>query len=447
MFNGNGKREKEQVERQYARQLEEKLFEHLHDILPVLDQLLDRRLVSTFFGLCLAFLLHRHRNEGGWLSELGSYLVPDNAEAGRKRIQKLVYSHKWNSDLLPELFWRRSERRLADGEQAGETLLAIWDESVLEKPESLALQNLSPVRSSKALRLKRIKPGYFNPPGGRPIFVPGFHWLQVLVCGLRGPVSLGQVRFWTTRGAQASSKREEEAQVLREAAKRWPDRVLHVFDRGFAGSPWLGVLFVHAVRFVMRWPKDYTLIDENGQPQKAWEIARGKRSWTKRKIWDARRHCEREVGVVAFPVTDPTYDQPLWLVVSRQGPGKTPWYLLTNEPVYTPDQAWKIILCYARRWQVEMALRLDKSELGFESLRVFSWEVRLRLSQILLLVHGFLLQFLTPAFEQLRSYLLNTWCHRTGKRSRETQAPLYRLRFALAFFWSRFPPPFFARLN
>ena len=120
---------------------------------------------------------------------------------------------------------------------------------------------------------------------------------------------------------------------------------------------------------------------------------------------------------------------------------------MTNEPVYTPDQAWKIILCYARRWQVEMALRFDKSELGFESLRVFSWEVRLRLFQILALVHAFLLQFLTPAFEELRSYLLDKWCHRTGKRSRETQAPLYRLRFALAFFWSRFPPPFFARLK
>ena len=149
-----------------------------------------------------------------------------------------------------------------------------------------------------------------------------------------------------------------------------------------------------------------------------------------------------------MPVVHSDYPQtPLWLVISRPGHGREPWYLLTNEPVYTPDQAWKIILCYARRWQVEMALRFDKSELGFESLRVFSWEVRLRLFQILALVHAFLLQFLTPPFEELRTYLLGTWCHRTGKRSRESQAPLYRLRFALAFFWSRFPPPFFARLN
>lgn len=57
-------------------------------------------------------------------------------------------------------------------------MLAIWDESVLEKAESLQLEGLCAVRSSKARRLKRIKLGFFNPPGGRPIFVPGYHWLQ-----------------------------------------------------------------------------------------------------------------------------------------------------------------------------------------------------------------------------------------------------------------------------
>jgi hypothetical protein len=264
---------------------------------------------------------------------------------------------------------------------------------------------------------------------------------------LRGPVTLAHMRFWTTRGDLASSKREEEHQVLRETTDRWQARVIHVWDRGFAGTPWLTMVFVHAVRFVLRWPKHYSLIDENGNLKKAWEISRGKRSWFKRKLWDARRHCEREVGVVAFPVFDPTFHEPLWLVVSRQGPGKTPWYLLTSEPIYTPDQAWRIILIYARRWQVEMALRYDKSELAFESLRVFSLEVRQRLFQIIALVHAFLILFLSPDLEALRSYLLNVWCHRTGKRSRVALAPLYRLRFALVFFWSRFPPPFLARLN
>jgi len=447
MYEDKGKTEKRQQAQGKTEQIEKKLFEHLRGVLFVMDQLIDRRLVVTFFGLVMALIQHRHRNEGAWMSKLGSYLVPENAEAGRKRIQKLLYSRKWDSRLLSEEHWRRADQRVEQGAASGEPVLAIWDESVVEKPESLKLEGLGPVRSSKAVRLKRIKPGYFNPPGGRPIFVPGFNWLQVLVCGLRGPVTLAHMRFWTTRGDLASSKREEEHQVLRETTDRWRAQVIHVWDRGFAGTPWLSMAFFHAVRFVLRWPKNYTLLDENGNLKKAWEISRGKRSWVKRRLWDARRHCEREVGVVAFPVFDPTFHEPLWLVVSRQGPGKTPWYLLTSEPVHTPDLAWRIILIYARRWQIEMALRYDKSELAFESLRVFSLEVRQRLFQIIALVHAFLILFLAPDLEALRSYLLNVWCHRTGKRSRVVQAPLYRLRFALAFFWSRFPPPFLARLN
>ena len=62
---------------------------------------------------------------------------------------------------------------MADIAQNGEDVLALWDESVVEKSESIKLEGLCAVRSSKAARLKRIKPGFFNPPGGRPIFVPG----------------------------------------------------------------------------------------------------------------------------------------------------------------------------------------------------------------------------------------------------------------------------------
>jgi hypothetical protein len=428
-------------------QIEEKLLIYFGDLLRWMDQALDRRLVVTFVGLMMAFILHRHRNEGGWMSQLGSYLVPQNAEAGTKRIQKLLYSQKWASSLLEKYLWELGEQRVVAGAQAGETMLAIWDESVVEKSEALKLEGLGSVRSSKAVRLKRIKPGYFNPPGGPPIIVPGFHWLQVLICGMKGSIVPAHTRFWTNRGEQASNRRAEEWQVLQELADRFRARVIHVFDRGFAGTPWLTSLFVASVRFVLRWPHKYRLIDEQGNEKRAWEIARGKRSWEQRLIWDARRHCQRKIGILAFTVFDPVYQQPLWLVISRQGPGKKPWYLLTSEPVYTPDQAFKIILIYARRWQIEMSLRFDKTELGFESLRAFSWEVRQRLFLIMTLVHAFFLRFLAPDFAALRDYLLNVWCHRNGERSRLVQAPLYRLRFALAFFWLRFPPPLLTRLN
>jgi hypothetical protein len=434
---------KQQADR-VSGKMEQNLLGYLGDLLRELNGRIDRRLVVTFVSLSIAMLMHRHRHEGGWISQLGSYLEPMNAEAGKKRIQKLLYSRKWDSSLLEKHLWRLGEQRVAAGERTGETMLAIWDESVVEKSEALKLEGLGSVRSSKAVRLKRIKPGYFNPPGGRPIIVPGFHWLQVLICGMNGSLVPAHTRFWSNRGEQASTRRAEEWQVLQVLADRLRARVIHVFDRGFAGTPWLTSLFVAGVRFVVRWPHKYRLIDENGIEKRAWEIARGKRSWEQRMIWDARRRCQRKIGILAFAVTDPVFQQPLWLVISRQGSGKKPWYLLTSEPIYTPEQAFHIILIYARRWQIEMSLRFDKTELGFESLRAFSWEVRQRLFLILVLIHAFLLRFLAPDFDPLRNYLLNTWCHRNGERSRLVQAPLYRLRFALAFFWLRFPPPLLA---
>ncbi len=153
---------------------------------------------------------------------------------------------------------------MTQAEAVGETPLAIWDESVVEKPESLQLEGLGPVRSSKAVRLKRIKSGYFNPPGGRPVFVPGFHWLQVLICGMKCAVVPAHARLWTTRGERATTRRETEWQVLQELADRFRTRLIHVFDRGFAGSPWLTELYVAGVRFVLRWPHKYRLIDEQG---------------------------------------------------------------------------------------------------------------------------------------------------------------------------------------
>jgi len=301
------------------------------------------------------------------------------------------------------------------------------------------------VRSSKAVRLKRIKPGFFNPPGGRPVFVPGFHWLKILVVGHKGTPTLAHMRWWTTRGEQQSQKRVEESAVLAHIDRLWGKEVVHIWDRGFAGNPWLSQAFLHGARFVLRWPKNYQLLDEQEQLRKPGEISKGKRSWEHRELWDARRRCYRRTGIIAFQVADPTHHQPLWLVVARRK-GQSPWYLLTNQPAHSPQLAWQIVLAYARRWQVEMAIRYTKSELAFESPRVFKWQPRLKLLLIAGLAYAFLLSLLVPTLASLCSWLLRTFCHRTGKRSRQTPAPLYRLRFALSLLWLTHPPPFFSYL-
>ena len=319
--------------------------------------------------------------------------------------------------------------------------LAIWDESVLEKPESIALEGLCPVRSSKAARLKRIKPGYYNPPGGPPVFVPGLQWLTVMVAGMQGPPALAAMRWWTSRGKLASHRREQTTSLLSQCAAGWQRRVVHVFDRGFAGAPWLRELSGHQLRFITRWPTRYRLADAGGE-RPAWQITRGKRSQDHRQIWDLHRRQYRKTGIVAVPVHHPQGEEQLWLVVSRPGKGRKPWYLLTNEHIATPDDAWRVVMAYARRWQVEMCYRACKTDLAMESPRLWFWENRLKLLLMVSLVYAFLLSLLEQSLGPLVRELLRYWCHRTGERYRQAAIPLSRLRAALSALWLTHPPQF-----
>jgi hypothetical protein len=171
-----------------------------------------------------------------------------------------------------------------------------------------------------------------------------------------------------------------------------------------------------------------------------WKIARGKRSWEYRMIWDVRRRCDRKTGVIALPIHLPEDDRPLFLVVSRPGYGRKPWYLITTEPLHTAEQAWQIIFAYARRWQIEVSLRFTKSEMAFESPRLLKWESRLKFLLIASLAYAFLLSLL-PNLDFLFAFL-SRYCHRTGKWSRDAtrSAPLYRLRLALSRLWLLFRP-------
>ena len=132
----------------------------------------------------------------------------------------------------------------------------------------------------------------------------------------------------------------------------------------------------------------------------------------------------------------------LWLVVARSGRnGAEPWYLLTNEPLHTPSDVWRIVAAYARRWQIEMSFRYNKSELALQSPRLWTWQRRLKIMMIVTVAYAFLLSLLDSRMEVLKKALLAYFCPRTGKRSRQTPAPLYRLRAAIAVLWSRYPHP------
>lgn len=133
--------------------LQDVLFDFLKPLLHGLNKRIDRRLVTTFFGLVIAILVHRHRNHGLLLSELGAYLLgAERCRAGTKRISSFLRCEQWKAKLIGRFLWEQGTKRVEELRTGGEEVLVLWDESVIEKPESLAAERLCPVKSSKARR-------------------------------------------------------------------------------------------------------------------------------------------------------------------------------------------------------------------------------------------------------------------------------------------------------
>ena len=104
------------------------------------DRRIDRRLVRTLFLAPVAIVRLLHSRSGLLLSELGTHILSlAQAPAGTKRLSNLLRSPKWSHTLLEKFLWHRAEQCLTRLERQGRTALAIWDESVLERLESIAL--------------------------------------------------------------------------------------------------------------------------------------------------------------------------------------------------------------------------------------------------------------------------------------------------------------------
>jgi hypothetical protein len=430
----------------FSEDLRERLYQFLLPLLTLLDRQIDVRLVRTLWQTVEAMIRFRSRAHGLLLSELGGYLLsPEHAPAGTKRLSNLLRCSRWSPDTIDDFLWQQAKERQEALAQENKPALLLWDESVLEKPESLKAEGLCAVRSAKASRLKRIKPGFYTPPAGPPVFVPGIAWIGLLLIGMAGPPTVAAMRWFTTKNlgkAQATDARKVQYDLLVQCARQFGRAVLHVFDRGYAGAPWLVALHEQKARFVVRWPKNYKLLApaQDGEEIPAWQIARGQSTWDERQLWDARKRRLIPVGVLAMNVQHAKERGPLWLVVARRGKankGQEPWYLLTNEAVTTPEEAWQVVMAYARRYQIEMAFRFGKSELALESPRLWTWERRLKLMLMVTLAYAFLLTLLDDSLIWLKEWLLKHFCHRTGRRNKEAAVPLYRLRDALSKLWSR----------
>src|SRR4030042_4976157 len=133
--------EGKQASAQVAREVGERLEGFVRPLLVELDRHLDKRLVRTFLTVLQVVAGVRNRSQGLLLSELGAYILSgDRAPAGTKRLSNLLHSKKWASELIARFLWQAADTKLDALVHAGEEALVVWDESVLEKAESIGIE-------------------------------------------------------------------------------------------------------------------------------------------------------------------------------------------------------------------------------------------------------------------------------------------------------------------
>ena len=431
---------KRQIAQERATTISHELEMFLNPLLTVLDAYVDQRLVRTFLQTIQAIVQFRNQSQGLLVSELGSYIEkPAQAIAGSKKLHRLLSSKKWAKDLIEDFLWEEAAKRYYELKQEGQQILFIHDGSVIEKPESEHLEGLSAVKSSKAARLKKLRKGVFNQPS-RPIVVKGVHWTGGIVVGMSGKPTLAAMKWWNRSGEMATSEKLVEEYILRKSSAYLGKDVIHIFDRGYGSGPWLRTMERCQAFFVIRWKKGHKFFDAEGNEKTLVNHTRYKKSLEHRMIWDNKKGEDRKTGILFMPIRHASYAMELWVVVIRRG--GEPWYLITNQRIETKEQAWECYKQYGRRWQVETVFRQAKSELGIETARLFKEQKREKLWGMVSLVHAFLLRFCGEGYKELRDWLLQQYCHRTGKKQREAKVPFYRVRWALSRLWEEFHPIF-----
>jgi hypothetical protein len=148
------------TQERHSAQLEKRCYEYLSGLLGALDSCLDRRLVETFLALVMVVIMHRHRNNGLLLSELGGYLKsPDQAPAGTKRISRLLHSPKWGAEMIETYLWTQADARVESLEAEGKQVLVVWDERSTFLSPSMIRCNILPNSRNPFDRLRASPQG------------------------------------------------------------------------------------------------------------------------------------------------------------------------------------------------------------------------------------------------------------------------------------------------
>jgi hypothetical protein len=286
-----------------------------------------------------------------------------------KALYRFLDNERVQAEALVERVCRESALSLE-----GEERLVCVDLSPVKKPHARALEGLHPVGQKK---------------------IPGYELLTCLGMDPLGHLAVGYARL-VAYGEKGFRSLPTEVQRAFEGAKEKLGganrRLIYVLDRGFDDRKVFAWVLELKEAFVIRVYQDRAV----GEGRKLKEVATALelpfQYQARLKVAGKYRQVSVHFGFTAVEVEG----QKLTLVVSRvPALGKRGrWWLLTNLPVATGNEAQRVVEAYRQRWLIEDFFRLLKTGLGLEEfqvetlarirkvvaillgLAVFLWEVR-----------------------------------------------------------------------
>jgi hypothetical protein len=286
------------------------------------------------------------------------------------------------STLDPDAIMERLQARAIEQLREEPAIWVLLDGSDLRKPHAQAMEHLQ--------RVKRL--------GGEGT-VPGYRTLNALGVG-RHRRGLLYHRLFSSTAPGFKSESDETQQALASigaALTPLGADVTYIMDAGFddiavAGAIWQqgqhAVWRVHHPARLVRPAPDQPvchLADLASQLRPLAEVAT---ELVVQRTSQPRPKLQRVTAQIAsVPLvvdwqedvrTQPDgarHTQPLWLVEVRLAEvAQAPWWLLTDWPVETADQAVEIFRMYRQRWAVEDAFKVGKQCLGWEEVQVLAYE-------------------------------------------------------------------------
>jgi hypothetical protein len=265
--------------------------------------------------------------------------------------------------------------------QGEEAIWVILDGSDLRKPYASAMEGLQ--------RVKRLA-------GGGT--VPGYCTLNAI--GI-GPAKRGLLyhRLFSSAAPEfVSESAEERAAITTVGAALAPlgAEITWILDAGFDDVARWGDIWGQQQHLLCRVQhRDRWVATPDGGPcqrqdlaprlvplaQVATELVVQKRGQPRPKLQPATARVAAVPLAVRWTPGRHTMEEgaeqvkPCWLVEVRlEHVAQDPWWLLTDRPVETAEQASEIFRMYCQRWAIEDAFKVAKTCLGWEDVQVLAYE-------------------------------------------------------------------------